>query len=199
MTSSLQQRPSSRHNFPFVCSRIGHHERWFRTLSQKESTSTLDLGLIIRSFSLRVLAITTATPKAWKTSFENEHLGSCDHFAVMPPSLNFLMSVKYATTAPQGAPLVQTQRIKELLFYAYVVVKTAIVVISRCCFAEDGTKLCSSACRTCSTLIFYHSTNQILNLWRRYSLCCRGCYSFLITTSMVTKTSRIYTFNYEKQ
>ena len=109
MTSSLQQRPSSWHSFPFVCSRIGHHERWFRTLSQKESMSTLDLGLIIRSFSLRVLAITTATPKAWKTSFENEHLGSCDYFAVMLPSLNFSMLVKYATTGPQGAPLVQMQ------------------------------------------------------------------------------------------
>ena len=71
--------------------------------------STLDLGLIIRSFSLRVLAITTATPKAWKTSFENEHLGSCDYFAVMLPSLNFSMLVKYATTGPQGAPLVQMQ------------------------------------------------------------------------------------------
>ena len=44
--------------------------------------------------------------------------------------------------------------------------KTVNEVISRCCFAEDGTDLFISACRTCSTLIFTRSTNQILNLWR---------------------------------
>ena len=32
-----------------------------------------------------------------------------------------------------------------------------------CCFAEDGTDLFISACRKCSTIIFLHSTNQILN------------------------------------
>ena len=40
----------------------------------------------------------------------------------------------------------------------------ANVVISRCCFAEDSTDLFIRACRTCSTIIFPHSTNQILNL-----------------------------------
>ena len=42
-------------------------------------------------------------------------------------------------------------------------IKTVKVVISRCCFAEDGTDLFIRACRTCSTIIFPHSTNQILN------------------------------------
>ena len=38
--------------------------------------------------------------------------------------------------------------------------------ISRCCFAEDGTDLFIIACRKRTTLVFPHSTNQILNSWR---------------------------------
>ena len=37
---------------------------------------------------------------------------------------------------------------------APVVIKTVNIVISRCCFAEDGTDLFIIACHTCSTLIF---------------------------------------------
>ena len=43
---------------------------------------------------------------------------------------------------------------------------------SRCCFAEEGTDLFKIACRTRSTLIFSHSTYQILSLCRCRS-CCR--------------------------
>ena len=39
-----------------------------------------------------------------------------------------------------------------------------------CWVAEDGTDLFISACRTCSTTIFSHSTNQVLNLWRWLSV-----------------------------
>ena len=39
------------------------------------------------------------------------------------------------------------------------------MLISRCCFAEGGTDFIR-ACRTCSTIVFPHSTNQILHLWR---------------------------------
>ena len=55
------------------------------------------------------------------------------------------------------------QRIKDLRLYAQVVIETVIVEISRCYFAEDGTDLFISACGTCSTLIFPHPTNQIIN------------------------------------
>ena len=40
------------------------------------------------------------------------------------------------------------------------------MVISGCYFSDDGTELFLSASRTCSTLIFPQSTNEILNLWR---------------------------------
>ena len=83
--------------------------------------------------------MTTARPS--KTSYENQQLRSCDYFVIIPTTLNFTVLVKYATTGLQGAPFKQIERIKELLFYAYVVVKTANVVISLCCFAEDSTEL----------------------------------------------------------
>ena len=51
-----------------------------------------------------------------------------------------------------------------MLLYAHVVVKTANVVISRCCFAYDGTELFNSACCTCGRLVFPCSANQILVL-----------------------------------
>ena len=54
------------------------------------------------------------------------------------------------------------------------------MVISRCCFADDGTDLLISVCRTCSTLVFRHSTNQILNLWRSCCGCHPRCQSSLI-------------------
>ena len=45
---------------------------------------------------------------------------------------------------------------RDLQLYAQDVIKTANVVFSRCCFAEDSTELFISACRTCSTLLFPH-------------------------------------------
>ena len=53
------------------------------------------------------------------------------------------------------ATLNYIQRIRDLWFYAQVVIKTVNEVISRCCFAEDGTDLFTSACHTCNTLIFF--------------------------------------------
>ena len=38
--------------------------------------------------------------------------------------------------------------------YAQVVIKTVNIVMSRCCFAEDGTDLFIIACLTWSTLVF---------------------------------------------
>ena len=52
--------------------------------------------------------------------------------------------VKYPTNGPQGAPFKQILRIKTFYFMLTdVVVKTTNVIISRCCFAEDGTEFWS--------------------------------------------------------
>ena len=51
--------------------------------------------------------------------------------------------------------------------YRHVVdLKLPNVVISRCCFAENGTELFLSSWHTCCTLIFSLSTNQNLSLRR---------------------------------
>ena len=57
----------------------------------------------------------------------------------------------------------------------------------KCCyFAEDGTNLFIWACCTCSTIIFPHSTNQILNLWLCRCRCrsCRWCQNSLMTFTL---------------
>ena len=47
--------------------------------------------------------------------------------------------------------------------------------ISRCHLANYVKELYQSACRTCSTIIFTHSTNQIIIFWRRRCSCRRPC------------------------
>ena len=59
---------------------------------------------------------------------------------------------------------IMKDRIKDVRLYDQVVFKTVNMVISRCCLGDDDTDLFLSACRTCSTLLFPHSINQILNL-----------------------------------
>ena len=46
-------------------------------------------------------------------------------------------------------------------------------------FPEDATDLFIIACRTCSTIIFPHSINQIVNLWRCPCRSCHWCYNSL--------------------
>ena len=58
---------------------------------------------------------------------------------------------------------------KDSLLCVHVVVKTLNLEISRCHSADYVVELCLSLCSTCSTIIFTHSTNQIIVIW------CRGC------------------------
>ena len=63
---------------------------------------------------------------------------------------------------------------KNLLLQAHVVVRTSNLKISRCCLADYVKTLHQKACRMCSTIIFLHSTNQIIDLWRCRCRCrCR--------------------------
>ena len=55
---------------------------------------------------------------------------------------------------------------KDLLLRACVVVRTSNMKISRRRLADYVQTLHQKACRTCSTIIFLHSTNQIIDLWR---------------------------------
>ena len=51
---------------------------------------------------------------------------------------------------------------KDLLLCVHVVLKTLNLEISRCHLADYVKELYSSACRTCSTIISPHSTNQVI-------------------------------------
>ena len=55
---------------------------------------------------------------------------------------------------------------EDLLLRARVVVRTSNTKISRRRFPDYVKPLLQKACRTCSTIIFLHSTNQIIYLWR---------------------------------
>ena len=113
---------------------------------------------------LAALAMITGTAR--KTLLKNLHLHNCDYFAIVPSCSHLTMLARNPTTGLVCAPLNQIPRTKDLPLYAEVVIKTVNVVILRCCFPEDGTDLFRSACLTCSTLIFPHWTNQVLNLCR---------------------------------
>ena len=65
------------------------------------------------------------------------------------------------------------QRMKNLLLRACVVVRTSNMKISRRPLADYVKTMHKKACRTCSTIIFPHSANQIIDLWRCRGRCCR--------------------------
>ena len=58
------------------------------------------------------------------------------------------------------------QRIRDLLLYAEVVIKTVNVVISRCCFAEEDTDLFISEGGKGGVMIPFHA--QILTKFTRH-------------------------------
>ena len=55
---------------------------------------------------------------------------------------------------------------EDLLLQARVVVRTSNMKISRRRLVDYVTKLHQKACCACSTIIFPHSINQIIDLWR---------------------------------
>ena len=100
------------------------------------------------------------TATARKTSLDNKHLRSCDHFVVIPSCSHSTMLVNYAATGLVCAPLNSKQRLTDLWLYGQAVIKTAIVVIS-CPFPEDVRNFFKvhAAPNTCIMIIFPDSTN----------------------------------------
>ena len=75
------------------------------------------------------------------------------------------------------------QRMKDLLLRAPVVVRTSNMKISRRRLADYVKTLHQKACCTCSTIIFLHSTNKIIDLWRWRWRCRRQILNSLIPRS----------------
>ena len=69
---------------------------------------------------------------------------------------------------------------KDLLLCVHIVVKTLNLEISRCHLAGYVKELYQSVCRTCSTIIYPHSINQITVFWRCRCCCLRPCLSSLL-------------------
>ena len=73
---------------------------------------------------------------------------------------------------------------KDLLLWARVVVRTSNMKISRRHLADYVNKSRQKTCRTCSTLIFPRSANQIIDLWRCRCRCRRHFLKSLIFHSV---------------
>ena len=74
---------------------------------------------------------------------------------------------------------------KDLLLCVHVVVETLNLEISRCHLADYVKNVVLSACRTCSTIIFPKSTNQIILFYRR------PCLSSLLSVAVGGNAIRI--------
>ena len=75
---------------------------------------------------------------------------------------------------------------KDLLLRTRVVDRTSNMKISRCRLADYVKTLHQKVCGTCSTIIFLHSTNQIIDLWRCRWHCRRQILTYLMTTTTIT-------------
>ena len=73
---------------------------------------------------------------------------------------------------------------KDFLLRARVIVRTSNLKISRRRLADYVVKLNQEVCRTCSTIIFPHSTNQIIDLWRCRYRCLRPNLNSLISDNI---------------
>ena len=62
--------------------------------------------------------------------------------------------------------------------------RTSNMKISHRLLADYVKSLHQKACRTCSTIIFLHSTNQIIDLWRCRWRCLRQILKFLISSKV---------------
>ena len=106
----------------------------------------------------------------------NNYLFRCENRA-HPPAEPLHPVLLTATETPADISAVELNIANERFT---VVVKTLNLEISRCHLTDHVKELYKSACRTCSTIIFPHSTNQIIVFWRRHCRCRRPCLSSLM-------------------
>ena len=71
-------------------------------------------------------------------------------------SLNFYKMANYPETKLVGVAYELRNKMKNSLSCVHVLHKTLNVVISRCCFAEDGKEMYQNVKRTCRTIVFAH-------------------------------------------
>ena len=108
--------------------------------------------------------------------------GKCNENVTL--KLNFALSKKW---------------MKDLLLQARVVVRTSNMKILRRRLADYVKTLHQKACCTCSTIIFLHSTNQIIDLWRCRWRCRRQILNSLLIKGSLSKVDGNGNDNTRKQ
>ena len=99
--------------------------------------------------------MTTAT--ATKTSPENMSLFRLRYFAIISTRSTFTKMANYPRTNQIGRSGVQVKKENENSpSCVHVLHKTLNVVISSCCFAEDGKKMYQNVKLTCRAIVFAH-------------------------------------------
>ena len=98
--------------------------------------------------------MTTAT--ATKTSPENISLFHLCYFAIISTRSTFTIIADYPGTKLVGVAYKLRKKMKNSPSCVHVVHKTLTVVISRCCFAEDGKEMYQNVKRTCRAIVFAH-------------------------------------------
>ena len=88
---------------------------------------------------------------------------------------------------------VKALRMKDLLLRAPVVVRTSHMKISRRRLADYVKTLHQKVCRTCSTITFLHSTNEIIDLWHCRWRCHRQILNSLLFVLHPTFWSLFFT------
>ena len=93
---------------------------------------------------------------------------------------NFYKKANYPGTKSAGATFELRKRMKNSSSIAHVLHKTLNLVITCCCFAEDGKEMYQNLKRTCRAIVFPHYTYCFEALSLRYRRR-RGCLSSLLS------------------
>ena len=96
------------------------------------------------------------TTTATKTSPENISLFHLCYFAITSTRSTFTKMANYPGTKLVGVAYKLRKKMKNSPSCVHVLHKTFYVVISRCCFAEDGKEMYQNVKRTCRAIVFAH-------------------------------------------
>ena len=125
----------------------------FRPIGHTLSCTVL-LGNSDRSGNSRELKATT-TATATETSPENISLFHLCYFAIISTRSTFTQLANYPGTKLVGVAYKFRNKMKNSPPFVHVLHKTLNLVISRCCFAEDGKEMYQNVKRrTCRAIVF---------------------------------------------
>ena len=91
-----------------------------------------------------------------KTLPENIPLFHLCYFAIISTRSTFTKMASYPGTKLVGVAYKLRKKMKNSPSCVHVLQKTLNVVISRCCFAEDGKEMYQNVKRTCRAIVFAH-------------------------------------------